>query len=267
MGLGLRQPHFPEIIRNQPRVPWFEVLADNCFGEGGRVLAQLEKVRSHYPVVFHCVGMNLGSVDPMSVEYFRKLKGVMERFAPTWVSDHLSWTAVSGRHHHDLLPLPYTEEVVSHVSDRILRAQEWLGRRILIENASSYVHYWHSEMTEWEFIREVARRSDCLLLLDVNNVYVNSVNQGFDPEDFLQGVPRDRVRQFHLAGYEKDQHVLIDTHGAEVSASVWSLYRSALARFGPVPTAIERDNAIPAFQELMAERDLANRWMHPLFCQ
>lgn len=261
MGLGLRQPHFSEIIETKPDVPWFEALADNYFGDGGLPLCQLEQVRSHYPMVFHCVGMNLGSVDPLDTGYFEALKRVIKQFEPAWVSDHLCWTGVAGKQHHDLLPLPYTDETVRHVADRILKAQELLGRQILIENASSYIQYRDFEMTEWEFLTEVARRSDCLILLDINNMYVNSVNHGFNPSDYLTALPRERVHQLHLAGYDQDKFVLIDTHGEDVAEPVWRLYREALQHFGPVPTSIERDNSIPGFEELLAEKAEAERWM------
>ena len=242
-------------------MPWFEVLADNYLCGGGPALAQLDEIRSRYPMVFHCVGMNLGSVDPIDLKYLKKLKRNITRFDPAWVSDHLCWSAVSGRSHHDLLPLPYTEEVVRHVSERILSVQEFLGRQILIENVSSYIQYRDPEMTEWEFLSEVSKRSDCLILLDINNVYVNSVNHDFSPDKYLKGIPRDRVRQFHIAGYEEDEFVLVDTHGSEVSDSVWKLYKEAIRYFGPIPTAIERDNNIPDLQTLLAEKGEAERWI------
>jgi uncharacterized protein (UPF0276 family) len=264
VGLGIRQPHFLEVIETKPDIPWFEALVDNYLGEGGPTLGQFEKICSHYPITFHCVGMNLGSVDPLDRAYFEKIKVLSQRFNPGWISDHLSWSAVSGRHHHDLLPLPYTEEAIKHVSGRIMKAQDLLGQRILLENASSYIEFRQSEITEWEFLGEVAKRSDCLILLDINNIYVNSINHGFSPAQYLQGVPKERVCQFHLAGYQEDEYVLIDTHGSEVSEEVWNVFEMAIELLGPIPTIIERDNSIPELSELLIEMNRAkgmmNKW-------
>jgi hypothetical protein len=264
VGLGLRQPHLPEILNGKPKVPWLEVLADNFFGEGNSALRPLEQLRSSYPISFHCVGMNLGSVDPLDQSYFKKLKELRDRFEPEWVSDHLCWTSVNGRFHHDLLPLPYTEEVVRHVSERIMKIQELLGQRILIENVSSYLRYRDSELEEWEFLNQVAQRSDCLILLDINNIFVNANNHSFSPQDYFLGIATDRVRQFHLGGYEAQEGLLVDTHGAPVSSQVWELYAKGLKHFGTVPTSIERDNSIPDFPKLWDEAKEAEKWMREI---
>ncbi|MCP4002941.1 MAG: DUF692 domain-containing protein [bacterium] len=260
-GLGLRQQHVREILETRPPVPWFEVLADNYMGIGGLPVEKLLSIRAEYPVVFHGVGMNLGSTDPLDEDYLDQLLELRERVQPAWVSDHLCWTAVRGQHHHDLLPLPFTEEVVAHLCERISRVQDRLGERILIENASAYVGFRECECSEWEFVRQVAERADCHILLDVNNIYVNSYNFGFDPQTYLEAIPVDRVKQVHLAGFTDERTHLIDTHGADVAGDVWRLYRASLKLLGPVPTCIERDNDIPSFPELFAEAKLADECM------
>ncbi len=261
VGLGLRQPHVREILEGRPPVPWFEVLADNYMGIGGAPLDKLLQVRAAYPVVFHSVGMNLGSADPLDMEYLAQLMDLRERVEPSWISDHLCWTSVRGRHHYDLLPLPFTEEVIAHLCERIGRVQDLVGERILIENASAYIGFRQSECSEWEFVREIAERADCNILLDVNNIYVNSFNFGFDPLCYLDAIPVERVVQIHLAGFSDYRTHLIDTHGADVAADVWQLYRASLERFGAVPACIERDNDIPSFAELFAEAQQAAQYM------
>jgi uncharacterized protein len=256
VGVGLRPPHYPFVLENRPGVGWFEVITENFLGLGsgfGRPLQLLESVRENYEIVLHGVSLSLGSTDPFSDEYLKRWEALIERVQPAWVSDHLCWTGVGGQNLHDLLPLPYTEEALAHIVERIAQVQDRLKRRLLVENVSSYLTFAHSEMEEWEFLSEVARRADCGLLLDVNNIYVSSHNHGFDPLTYLRSVPRDRVGQFHLAGYSDKGTHLIDTHDHPVSDPVWELYREALRLFGDVPTLIEWDDQLPDFPRLAEE--------------
>ena len=257
VGLGLRPAHYDHVLTHRPAVSWFEVISENYLGlrggSGGRPLEQLERVRRDYPVSLHGVSMNLGSTDPLDRDYLKKLKALIARVEPAAVSDHLCWTGVGGRNLHDLLPLPYDEDAVAHVAARVREVQDFLGRRLLIENVSSYVAYRHSVMTEWEFLAEVAERADCGILLDVNNIHVSAVNHGFDARAYLAGVPRERVGEMHLAGYSEAEGFLIDTHDHPVSDPVWALYAEAVRRFGAVPTLIEWDDHIPSFERLEQE--------------
>lgn len=258
-GLGLRREHYAAILADRHAVDWFEILTENYLVPGGRPLHNLEQVRARFPLVMHGVSLSIGSTAPLNYRYLRDLKRLMDRIEPAWVSDHLSWSGLSGINLHDLLPLPYTEDTVRHVVRRISAVQDSLQRRILLENVSSYLSYRHSEMSEWEFVSEVARRADCDLLLDVNNVYVSSVNHGFDPDRYLAGVPAERVKQIHLAGHRSFGRYLIDTHDEPVAESVWALYEKAATLFGSVPTMIERDANIPPLGELIAELTHARR--------
>ena len=252
-GVGLRPPHYPFILANHPNVDWFEATTENFFETHGRPLHVLEQVRSHYPVVLHGVSLSIGSTDPLNRDYLKKWKALIDRIEPAIVSDHLCWTGVQGTNTHDLLPLPFTQEAAHHIASRVMEVQEFLGRRILLENVSSYVGYRHSEMKEWEFIAEVAQRADCGILLDLNNIYVNSYNFEFDPEEYVSHIPPERVGQFHLAGHSNRGDYCFDTHDALVIDSVWNLYRQALKRFGAVNTLIEWDAKIPDFQILQGE--------------
>jgi uncharacterized protein len=256
-GLGLRPVHYPEILEGNPRVDWFEAISENYMVPGGRPLNMLMRVRERWPVVLHGVSLSIGSADPLDSGYLDRLKALAERVEPAWISDHLCWTGVNGINLHDLLPLPYTEEALDHVVSRLLQVQDRLGRRILLENVSSYVTFAQSAVPEWEFLAEVARRADCLLLLDVNNVYVSAFNHDFDPLAYLDAIPGERVRQIHLAGHENNGTHIIDTHDHPVIDPVWSLYAEAIGRFGPVATMIERDDRIPPLSELEAELDRA----------
>jgi uncharacterized protein len=256
-GLGLRVDHYETILNSEPPVDWFEVISENYLVPGGKPLHYLDRIRERYPLVMHGVSLSIGSTDPLNRDYLKQLKELARRVEPAWISDHLCWTGVHGTNLHDLLPLPYTEETIDHVAARIREVQDFLGRRILIENVSSYVGYAQSQLSEWEFLREVCERADCLLLFDVNNVYVSSVNHGFDPLDYLDGVPAARVQQLHLAGHEDHGRYIIDTHDHPVSDPVWELYAHALRRFGPVSTMIERDDNIPPLDELITELDRA----------
>jgi uncharacterized protein (UPF0276 family) len=258
-GLGLRVDHYQAILADNPRIDWFEALTENYLIPGGKPLDYLMRIRERYPMVLHGVSMSIGSTQPLDYAYLAQLKALAARVEPAWVSDHLCWTGIAGRNMHDLLPLPYTEEALANVVERVRTVQDVLGRRILLENVSSYVTYRDSEVSEWEFLREVAQRADCLLLLDVNNIYVSSVNHEFDPLDYLQAIPVDRVQQIHLAGHENHGDYLIDTHDHPVPDPVWELYDAAVRRFGSVSTMIERDDNIPPLEELCSELDAARQ--------
>ncbi len=252
-GLGLRSVHYRLIERQKPAVPWFEILVDNYLGKGGAALEHLRRIRSDYPLSFHGVGMSLGSVDPLNQDYLAALKRLIAEFEPVLVSDHLAWVSVNHHYVHDLIPLPYTEETLQHFVSRVHHVQEILGRRILIENPSSYLSFRRSEIPEPEFLSAVARQTGCGLLLDVNNVYVSMHNQGLDPCEYIDRFPLQQVEEIHLAGYEQQQGYLFDTHGYRVRPPVWDLYRAVIGRLGPVPTLIEWDTDIPAFSVLEQE--------------
>ncbi len=256
-GLGLRTEHYNAILDTQPNVDWFEVLSENYMIPGGKPLDFLDRIRAHYPVVMHGVSLSIGSTTPFDRDYLRDLKKLASRIEPAWISDHLCWTGVHGQNIHDLLPLPYTEETVRHVVERVKIVQDFLGRQILLENVSSYASYVDSNMTEWEFIAEIAEQADCLLLLDVNNIYVSSYNHQFDAKAFIDGVPAKRVQQIHLAGHQNNGDYIIDTHDAPVIDPVWDLYSYAIARLGAVSTMIERDDHIPELEVLVEELQIA----------
>jgi uncharacterized protein len=258
-GLGLRTDHYEDILNTGPRVDWFEVISENYLIPGGKPLHYLDRIRARYPCVMHGVSLSIGSTDPLDTDYLRQLKTLAQRIEPEWMSDHLCWTGVAGKNSHDLLPLPYTEEALRHVAERVARVQDHLGRRILLENVSSYVSYKESALTEWEFLSALTREADCLLLLDVNNIYVSAYNHGFNAEDFLRGVPKDRVQQIHLAGHSHCADYIIDTHDAAVIGPVWDLYAKAAGLFGPVSTMIERDDHIPPLGDLVAELGAARQ--------
>jgi uncharacterized protein (UPF0276 family) len=253
-GLGLRKEHYTDILATQPAVDWFEVLTENYLVPGGKPLYYLDKIHQHYPMAMHGVSLSIGSSDPLNMAYLKQVKALAQRIDAHWISDHLCWTGLNGINAHDLLPLPYTEEAINHVAQRIQQVQEVLGRQILMENVSSYISYQQSgDMTEWEFFTEVCERADCLMLLDINNIYVSAVNHEFDPEDYLNNVPIERVQQYHLAGHSDYQDYLIDTHDHPIVEAVWQLYKKAIARFGKVSTMIERDDNIPPLAEVMQE--------------
>ena len=260
-GLGLRTEHYNAILESKPNVDWFEVLSENYMILGGKPLYYLDRIRENYPVVMHGVSLSIGSTTPFDADYLRDLKKLADRIQPAWISDHLCWTGVHGQNIHDLLPLPYTEGTAQHVAERVGIVQDYLGRRILLENVSSYASYVDSTMTEWEFITEIAEKADCLLLLDVNNIYVSSYNHQFDAEAFIDGVPKNRVQQIHLAGHQNNGDYIIDTHDAPVIDPVWDLYEYAISRFGAISTMIERDDHIPELgvlvEELQIARDIA----------
>jgi uncharacterized protein len=263
-GLGLRPPHVAHVLAARPRVAWFEVHSENYFAEGGPALAALEKVRAHYPLSLHGVGLGLGSCEPLDRAHVAKLARLAERIEPAQVSEHLCWGRLDARHYNELLPLPYTQEVLDLVCARVDELQEALGRAVLVENIAAYVTFPESEIAEAAFLASLARRTGCGLLLDVNNVHVNAVNHGGDAGAFIDAIPREAVREIHLAGYEASGAFLVDTHGAPVSPEVWRLYERALDRFGPQATLIERDTNIPAFEVLEAEARAAQRLIEAL---
>jgi uncharacterized protein len=258
-GLGLRTEHYNAILETKPKVDWFEALSENYMIPGGKPLDYLDKIRADYPMVMHGVSLSIGSTADVDKDYLRELKKLADRIQPAWISDHLCWTGVHGQNMHDLLPLPYTPETAKHVAERVKIVQDFLGRQILLENVSSYASYIDSSMTEWEFISEIAEAADCLLLLDVNNIYVSSYNHQFDAKAFIDGVPAKRIQQIHLAGHNNHGDYIIDTHDAPVIDPVWDLYAYAIARFGQVSTMIERDDKIPALDELVKELDIARK--------
>ena len=260
-GLGLRKEHYHSILdapkNEQPEIDWFEVLTENYLVEGGKPLYFLDQICERYPVVMHGVSMSIGSADPVDLNYLTQVKQLAERTNAHWISDHLCFTGLSGVNAHDLLPLPYTDDTIKFVSNKIKQAQDFLGRRILIENVSSYITYKQSGMTEWEFVTAIAEESDSLMLLDINNIFVSAFNHGFDPIDYLNGVPAERVQQHHLAGHTQYDDYIIDTHDHDVVDDVWKLYAEAIKRFDNVSTMIERDDKIPELPEVMKELQMA----------
>ena len=255
VGVGLRAPHLDDLFAAPEKLPldWFEIIAENFMVDGGRPLQTLEQVRSRYPVIPHGVSTYVGSAQGLDPAHLRRLKALVRRIEAPWVSDHLCWGAVDGHTSHDLLPLPYTSEVARLCAANIRQVQDVLEVPFVIENVSSYAEFRASTMTEWQFVTEVAERADCGLLLDVNNVYVSSVNHGFDPRTYLAAIPAERVAQLHLAGHARFESFIIDTHDAPVADAVWQLYAETLARLGPTPTLLEWDAQLPTFAELLAE--------------
>ena len=256
-GLGLRTDHFQDVLSTKPDLDWFEVVSENFMVDGGKPKHYLHAIRELYPMVMHGVSLSIGSTDPLNMQYLRQLKVLVNELQPQWISDHLCWTGVNQTNSHDLLPLPYNEEALNHVCDRVDQVQNFLGRPILLENLSSYITYKESEMSEWDFFNKVARRSGCNILLDINNIYVSARNHEFDPQDYLEGIDKNKVKQFHLAGHTDYGNYVIDTHDHPVADPVWALYKQALKRFGWVSTMIERDDNIPPLAELLAEVETA----------
>ena len=252
-GIGLRAPHYAELHRRRPPVSFLEVHSENFFADGGPALAWLERFRADYPLSLHGVGLSLGSTDPLDAAHLEKLERLVRRFDPALVSEHLAWSSIEGRHANDLLPLPFTQASIAHLAAHIGEVQDRLGRRILVENVSSYLEFRDSTLPEWEFVAEVARRAGCGVLLDVNNIWVNAVNHGFDPYRYFDAIDPDSIGEIHLAGFEATADGLIDTHGARVSADVWLLFAEAVARFGPRPTLVEWDTDLPALDVLLEE--------------
>lgn len=263
-GLGLRSEHHEDILEQRPKqIDWLEIISENYMVDGGKPLYYLDAIRELYPMVMHGVSMSLGSTDPLNRDYLKRLKTLIKRVEPIWFSDHLCWTGVDQKNMHDLLPLPYTEEAINHLADRISEVQDFMGRQMLIENLSSYITYSSDAMTEWEFLSAIAEKADCYLLLDVNNIYVSSFNHQFDPIEYLDGIPPARVWQHHLAGHSNEGNLIIDTHDADIIDPVWAVYEEAARRLGPVSTMIERDGNIPALSSLISELEQARQIAMP----
>jgi uncharacterized protein len=253
IGVGLRTVHFGHILAQQPPVDWFEVLSENFLDTGGRPLYVLDQIAERYPVALHGVSMSIGSTDPLDVGYLGKLKALADRTKACWVSDHLCWTGVLGRNTHDLLPMPYTEEALGYTITRVREVSERLERPLVLENPSSYVQFAGSTMSEWEFLSRLAEQADCGLLLDVNNVFVSAFNHGFDPLEYIAGIPADRVVQYHVAGHTNKGTHILDTHSDHALPEVWELYRLAWKRTGATATLYEWDEDIPEFDVVHAE--------------
>ncbi len=261
IGVGLRVPHLSHILEKKPVVSWFEIISENYMVGGGRPLAMLDRILEQYKVVQHGVSMYFGSAEPLNRDHLKRLKALVRRTGTPWLTDHLCWGSVDGRYTHDLLPMPYTFEAARLTARKVRQAQDFLEVPIAVENVSSYAEFHLSEMTEWEFLNEVVERAGCGILLDVNNIYVSSRNHGFDPFDYLNAVPPDRVAQIHLAGHSKFEKYILDTHDHPVVAPVWKLYEHAIRRFGATPTLLEWDDRIPSFQEVHAEALKAEKYL------
>lgn len=256
-GLGLRTTHYQDFLGARQPVDWLEIISDNYFGEGGKPLQMLDAIRANYPMVMHGVSLSIGSADGLDTNYLQQLKKLAIRVEPLWISDHLCWTGLKNKNSHDLLPLPYTEEALRLVVSHIKQVQDVLGWRFVVENVSSYLSYKSDEMSEWEFLAHVCEEADCLLLLDVNNIYVSSFNHGFDPLEYLRHIPPARVQQIHLAGHSDNGDHIIDTHDDAVAEPVWVLYEAACRHVGSVATMIERDDNIPPLADLIIEVERA----------
>lgn len=256
-GLGLRTVHYAHVFEHRPPVDWFEIISENFMVEGGRPIENLDKALASYRVVQHGVSLSIGSTAKLDWDYLAKLKKLVRKTKTPWVSDHLCWTGVHGQNLHDLLPMPYTDEAMRHVIERARIVQDYLETRLLLENASSYLTYTASDLTEWDFLSTIAEEADLGLLFDVNNVYVSSQNHGFDPRTYVDAVPAHRVVQIHLAGHTRFDRYILDTHTGEVADPVWDLYRRTIERTGPVSTMVEWDDDIPAFDVVWAEVEKA----------
>jgi len=262
VGIGLRVPHYDHILSRQPTVDWFEIISENYMVDGGRALHVLDRIMEQYRVVQHGVGLYPGSAQGLNWDHLRRLKRLVRRTGTPWVSDHLCWGSVDGTFSHDLLPLPYTKEAARRCAANIRAAQDFLEVPFAVENVSSYAEFNDSTMTEWEFLEEVVERADCGILLDVNNIYVSSINHGFEPLAYVESVPHQRVMQMHIAGHSRYERFIIDTHDHPVIDPVWRLYARAIELCGPTPTLLEWDAKIPAFEEVFAEAMKATRYWH-----
>ncbi|MBP5950999.1 DUF692 domain-containing protein [Pseudomonas sp. P42] len=252
-GLGLRSAYYQQILEQSPDVDWFEVVSENFMVQGGKALYYLEAIAERYPLVMHGVSLSIGGPHALDPDYLKQLKQLADRVKPAWISDHLCWSRGNAHQLHDLLPLPYTAESLEYIAGRVAQVQDVLQRPLVLENVSSYVRAASDDFTEWEFLAALSRVSGCELLLDVNNVYVSSRNHGFDPWTFIESLPKDKVRQLHLAGHSDYGDYVIDTHDHPVSDPVWALYQRTLEHFGPVATLLERDDHFPPFEELLDE--------------
>jgi len=268
-GIGLRTPHYTPFLEKQPGVAWIEVHSENYFGEGGKPLHILEQIRRDYPISLHGVSLSLGSADELNWQHLKKLKELANRIQPCLISDHLCWSSIDGHYLHDLLPLPYTEEALDHLATRIQQVQDYLNRQILIENISSYIQFPYSDFSEQDFLKEVAERSGCGILLDINNIYVNATNFGMDALAYLSVIPAKLVQEIHLAGFStaviNDKEVLIDSHNRPIVPAVWDLYRQAIQHLGSKPTIIEWDADIPPLETLCLEAYRAEKIMRETY--
>ncbi len=261
IGIGLRIPHYQHILEKKPVVDWFEIISENYMIDGGRPLATLDQILEQYKVVQHGVSMYFGSSQPLNREHLKRLKRLVRRTATPWLSDHLCWGSVDGRYTHDLLPLPYTWEAAKVAADNIRLVQDFLEVPVVLENVSSYAEFHDSEMTEWEFLTEVVEQADCGILLDVNNIYVSSINHEFDPAEYVDYIPAERVAQMHIAGHSRYERFILDTHDHPVIDPVWKLYERALRRTGPTATLLEWDDRIPPFEEVHGEAMKAKKYL------
>ncbi len=261
-GIGLRAEHYQQILNERPTLSWLEVHSENYFSASSLAYSYLQSIRQHYPISLHGVALSLGSTDPLNKDHLTKLKQLIDAIEPCFVSEHLCWNSINGQYYPELLPLPYTHETLSHIVDRIQQVQEYLQRAILIENITSYIQYSHSTIPETEFLIEVARRSGCTLLLDINNVYINAQNQHYNPLHFLTPIPADLITEIHLAGHIVDsiagEPILIDTHSQPIAPAVWDLYQQAIQLYGCKPTLIEWDSQLPTLATLVTEAEHAN---------
>jgi len=263
IGIGLRAPHYAHILAENPPVGWFEIISENYLVEGGRPRYVLDQILERYPVVQHGVSLYFGSLDPFNRDHLKRLKQLVRRTNTPWLTDHLCWGSVDGRYTHDLLPMPYTFEAVAVAARKVREARDFLEVPIAIENVSSYTEFRESQMTEWQFLTEVAEHADSGILLDVNNIYVSARNHGFDPYEYVNSVPAERVWQMHLAGHSQMGDYLLDTHDQPICDPVWDLYAHAIRRVGPTPTLLEWDDNIPPFEEVQAEAQKATSFLKP----
>ncbi|ALQ08357.1 DUF692 domain-containing protein [Pseudoalteromonas fuliginea] len=264
-GLGLRAPHFEQIIAEKPAVDWFEIISENYFVAGGKPWHYLNKIRSDYPIVMHGVSMSIGSTDAINKDYLNQLKNTIARVEPQWVSDHLCFTQVGGINSHDLLPMPYTNEALEHLANKISQVQDYLGREMIFENVSSYLTYNASQMSEWEFLAQLHKQTGCKFLMDVNNVYVSARNHDFNAMDYLSAIPSTAIAQIHLAGHQDFGTHIIDTHDEDVPDAVWDLYAQYAKTLGPVSTMIERDDNIGSLDDLITELEHAKTLVKPFW--
>lgn len=264
IGIGLRIPHYEDIFRLKPAIDWFEIISENFMVEGGKPIENLEKILAHYPVVQHGVTLSIGGPAPLDFDYLKKLKALANKTKTPWISDHLCWGHLPGAHYHDLLPLPYTKEVIKYVAERARIVQDYLERPFALENLSSYVAFKQDEMTEWQFYSEVVEKADIYMMLDVNNIYVSSRNHGFDPREYYQNIPIERVLQIHLAGHTDKGDYVLDTHDHPVRNEVWELYGEIYPLTGGVSTLLEWDDNFVSFEETWAEALKAKQYQQSL---
>ncbi|PKB15955.1 DUF692 domain-containing protein [Flavobacterium sp. 5] len=265
LGLGLRSQHFEHILQNNPQVDWFEVISENFMDSHGRPRHILQQIAEKYPVVMHGVSMSIGSTDPLNFDYLKSLKQLASEVKPTWISDHLCWTGVLTTNSHDLLPLPLNDESLKHVCNRITQVQDYLERPLIVENPSTYASFNNSTLPEWEFLRIMTEETGCGLLLDVNNVYVSSFNNDFDPVEYINGIPHDKIVQMHLAGHQNCGNYIIDTHDREVTSQVWKLFQQAYQLVGEASVLLEWDGNIPAFDVYHSELLKSKKYMDAAF--